>query len=108
MNNKLTKIEYPKFNKIVYDCKYKIKSKFPEYGNSWKYVGLTFTNYWEKRLQGEIKEIFENKSDYDNNKFQLMKGEIVDAINVLAMMYEHADNMAKEEHEIYKRTWRYA
>lgn len=104
---KKQRVQYPNFDKIIVDCKEKIKSKFPEYGNSWQDTGLIFTDFWEKRLKQEIKEIFENHDKFDNNKFQSMKGEIIDAINVLAMMYEHADIEATEEHEIYKRTWRY-
>lgn len=106
-SNKITKIAYPKFNKIVEDCKDKIKDKFPEYGNSWKDTGLIYTDFWEKRLNGEIKEIFELKDTLADNKFNLMKSEIVDAINVLAMMYEHANQLSKKENDIYKRTWRY-
>ena len=94
------KIEYPDFNKIIKECKTKMKQKFPEYGNSWHNI---FTNdeFWKKRLNGEIKEIFKAKNSCEKKK------EIVDAINILSMMFDLTDYECEQEDENYKRTWRY-
>ena len=73
-------IEYPDFDEIIKVCKKKIEEKFPDYKNSWK-DELTPISFWEKRLKGEIEEIFSAKSPKEYAK------EIPDAINILAMMY---------------------
>mgnify|MGYP001585857438 CR=1 FL=1 len=100
MNNKLTKIEYPNFNKIIQECKDKILEKFPQYGNSWHDIFIS-DRFWKKRLNGEIKEIWKAENNCQRKK------EIIDAINILAMMYEVSNYKCDEETEIYKKTWRY-
>ncbi len=76
-------IQYPFFDEIIIQCKNKMNEKFAEYGNSWKVNPYTM-DWWEKRLQKEIKEIFRAKSvdEYIN--------EIPDAINILAMMFSRS------------------
>jgi len=76
-------IEYPDFKEIEQICRKKIEEKFPEYKNSWK-DSFTPISWWEKRLKGEIDEIFSAKSP------QEYVNEIPDAINILAMMYSSA------------------
>jgi hypothetical protein len=72
---------YPDFTEIVKACKSKMKLKFFEYGNSWEDVTIT-DEWWKKRLTNEIKEIFKAKDTW------LVEKEIIDAINILAMMWE--------------------
>ncbi len=76
------KIKYPDFKNIVKDCKTKINSKFSSYGNSW--VNQSDQDFWKRRLNDEIKEIWSAKTSVDMIK------EIDDAINVLAMIRENA------------------
>jgi len=80
----MTKILYPNFKEIIKLCKGKIDEKFEDYGNSWKQDGY-FTNWawWNKRLKGEIDEIL--KTNHPVEK----RDEIIDAINILAMMYQN-------------------
>jgi hypothetical protein len=59
-----------------------MRKSFFRYGNSW--VNCNDFNFWKKRLNGEINEIFLAKTDEE------FKQEISDAINILAMMYEHS------------------
>ena len=73
--------EFPDFEDITKECKAKILEKFPQYGNSWKHEPLTL-EWWFKRLDDEIKEI---KTTQDPIVMSL---EILDAINILSMMYE--------------------
>lgn len=94
------KIEFPEFKDIIKKCKEKMIEKFPEYANSWQNV-IIEDDWWKKRLNVEIKEIF--KAD----TYCKQREEIIDAINILAMMFDHADHDCKEEYEIYKKTWRY-
>lgn len=81
--NRLTKVvpDYPDFDEIIKDCKAKMKQKFFQYGNSWKDITIS-DEWWKKRLEGEIKEIFKTKNHWLSEK------EIIDAINILAMMWE--------------------
>ncbi len=76
-------IQYPNFDDIVIQCKKKIDEKFPEYGNSWKEDPFTM-DWWNKRLNREIKEIFEAKS------VEKFVDEIPDAINILAFLYSRS------------------
>ena len=76
-------IQYPFFDEIIIQCKAKIQEKFVEYGNSWKDDPITL-DWWKKRLEGEIKEIFEAKS------VEEFINEIPDAINILAMMFSRS------------------
>lgn len=79
----LSRVQFPQFKNIIENCKDKINEKFPKYGNSW--INTRFDDdFWQKRLDGEIKEIF-----MANNPKEF-KDEIIDAINVLSMMYENA------------------
>lgn len=73
--------EYPEFDEILKECKQKMELKFFEYGNSWKYKPFTL-DWWLKRLDGEIKEIHKSKDAV------ILSDEIIDAINVLCMLYE--------------------
>jgi len=80
----LTDIEYPDFKKIIQHCKSNMKLKYKQYGNSWNdQVNITW-EWWEKRLKNEVNEIKNAEYDYDK------MSEIVDAISILAMMYEKA------------------
>lgn len=94
------KIQYPRFSKIIKECREKIKKKFIEHGNSWNNIFIG-DKFWRNRLQTEINEIWSAENRCEQKK------EIVDAINILAMMYEKCDYECKEEDKIYKRTWRY-
>lgn len=80
--NKLCK--FPDFQEIVKKSKEKMLEKFPQYGNSWQEESfLTDWSWWEKRLKNEIKEIWESSNPITTQE------EIIDAINILAMMYEN-------------------
>ncbi len=81
------KPRYPDFKTIVMNCKKKIDEKFYQYGNSW--VNFTDDEFWKKRLQGEINEIWKAKTP------EQMKSEIVDAINVLTMIDYNVDEMTQ-------------
>lgn len=80
-NGKSLEPEFPNFEKIIENCKVKMKLKFFEYGNSWNNISIS-DKWWKQRLEGEIKEVFEAKDSWIKQK------EIEDAINVLAMMWE--------------------
>lgn len=96
------KPEFPDFKLISKLGKNKIKSQFPKYGNSWKMVPINPNwEWWQKRLQGEIKEIFKSDNAIEREK------EIIDAINILAFMFENNHIVAEMEHDTYQRTWRY-
>ena len=75
------KVEFPDFNEIMEECKKKMIEKFPEYGNTWKHEPLTL-HWWLQRLRGEISEIKKTKNPTK------ITAEIIDAINILAMIYE--------------------
>jgi formylmethanofuran dehydrogenase subunit E len=77
------KIEFPDFKDIEKVCKEKIIKNFPKYKNSWKDDSVTL-DWWGKRLNEEIDEIFKAKSVRE------FVEEIPDAINILAMMYSNA------------------
>lgn len=77
-------IRYPNFKPIILQCKKLMKIKHPLYDNTW--IGYFAKSWWKKRLEGEIKEIFKAKNPDE------CKREICDAINILAMMYENADD----------------
>lgn len=77
----------PNFDEIIQKCKAKIECKFDDYGNSW--VGYSDWQFWMNRLQGEIAEIWQT-----SNPKQFEK-EIVDAINILSMMYMNSDYWSK-------------
>jgi len=84
MNSSITeKIEFPDFNQVEEVCRKKIIEKFPKYKNSWKDDPVTL-DWWGKRLNEEIKEIFTAKS------VEEYVDEIPDAINILVMMYNNA------------------
>ncbi len=76
-------IEYPDFDEIIKVCKKKIEEKFPQYKNTWT-DSFTPIDWWGKRLQTEVDEIFKAKSVREYVE------EIPDAINILAMMYTNA------------------
>ena len=96
----ICKPEYPDFKQITKLCKEKIKEKFPQYGNSWNDLFIK-DSFWMKRLQGEIDEIWKAENSCQQKK------EIIDAINILSMMFDAVDHKCKEEDGIYQRTWRY-
>ena len=75
--------KFPDFEKIKQACKTKIMLKFHRYSNSW--IGCSDWKFWKKRLNGEVQEIWKAK---DNEKF---KEEVIDAISILSMMYENAN-----------------
>lgn len=77
-------IQFPNFRPILKRCKRLIKIRYPLYHNSW--IGFSQKSWWKKRLETEIKEIFKAKDSF------LCQQEICDAINILAMMYENAEN----------------
>jgi hypothetical protein len=83
-NNKLDHVEFPDFDKIILICKEQIRGKYSEYGNTWQ-DPLIAWDWWKQRLRGEIKEIFKTENEYDRRK------EIIDAINILSMMFDKAD-----------------
>jgi RNA processing factor Prp31 len=72
---------FPNLTEIVDKCRTKIRKKYDEYGNSW--VGETDWDFWRMRLSGEIKEI------WASGNMEKRQNEIIDAINILAMMYEN-------------------
>lgn len=74
---------YPDFNKIIDLCRDKILERFPQYGNSWQ--GCYDFKFWRTRLETEIKEIWRSERPEET------KREIIDAINVLVMMYYNVD-----------------
>ncbi len=77
-------VTFPDFVEIIFKCQEKMKETFPKYGNSWLYFnGLKF---WKKRLDGEIDEIWKAKTFAEYQK------EIIDAVNVLSMMYNRSDD----------------
>ena len=77
-------VTYPDFIKIINGCKEKMEKTYLKYGNSWiRFNGLKF---WKKRLDGEIKEIWEAKT------FEDYQSEIRDAINILSMMHDRYDD----------------
>ena len=74
----------PNLVKIMSECQKKMEIAYLKYGNSWlDYQGLQF---WKKRLDGEIKEIWEAKT------FEEYQKEIIDAINILSMMHDKHDD----------------
>jgi len=80
----LSQIAFPDFVEIIFNCKEKMKETFVKYGNSWLHFnGLKF---WKDRLDGEINEIWKAKTYEEYQK------EIIDAINVLSMMYNRYDD----------------
>lgn len=78
------KCRFPNFKQIISQCKEKMKSQFPKYGNSWR--GERNFQFWKRRLENEIKEIWEAKTEAE------FKKEIVDAINILAMINENSSS----------------
>ena len=87
------KIKYPNFKEIEKKCKEKIKEKFPKYGNSWNDNFCIDWAWWEKRLQGETDEIF--NTIYPTER----RDEIIDAINILAMMYQNNKKFVEWHYE---------
>ena len=81
----------PSWNRITDECKKKIESKFPQYGNSWENQNIPLS-WWKDRLLGEIDEIF--KLPFTPEERQK---EIIDAINILAMMYNLAGKQYWDE-----------
>lgn len=80
----IQQIGYPDFIEIVTKCKEKMSETYNKYGNSWMdFNGLKF---WKSRLDGEIEEIYQAKT------FEEFQKEIIDAINVLSMMYQKPDD----------------
>jgi len=77
-------IRYPNFRPILAQCRKLIKINYPKYGNSW--VRFSQKWWWKRRLQTEINEIFRAKDSLE------CEAEICDAINILSMMYENAEN----------------
>ncbi len=77
------KIKYPDFKEINKKCKSKMEEKFDEYGNSWNENIVFDWSWWYKRLQGEVKEIAETNHPITRQE------EIIDAINILSMMYQN-------------------
>ncbi len=74
-------IEYPDFEEIIKRCKEKMKEQFPKYSNSWKDGSFTL-DWWQKRMQGELDEIFKIKT------LGGMLPEIIDLINITSMFYD--------------------
>lgn len=77
-------IRYPKFKPILAWCRRLMNSKYLIYRNSW--VGESRKSFWLRRLNGEVNEIKKAKNFIECQK------EICDTINVLAMMYENAED----------------
>jgi len=83
-------LEFPDFDKIIMHCKTIMSLKFPEYKNSWKSIdydfgffsGMSDNRFWNKRLQDEVQEFLSSTRREDAMK------ELVDIINVCAMIYE--------------------
>lgn len=89
------KIQYPDFKTIIKQCKSKMDEKFPEYGNSWNQTEFPYNvdwDWWFKRLQGEVDEIKKC-----NNPIQ-RRNEIIDAVNILAMMIENNNKFVEWEY----------
>lgn len=76
-------IKQPFWDRIVENCEEKIKEKFKEYGNNWEYT--TDSEFWKKRLQGEVDEVKEKLWEFPD-ELKLMK-ECIDVINICAMIY---------------------
>ena len=77
-------VQFPNFVNIANKCQEKMRETFHKYGNSWlRFNGLSF---WKKRLDGEIEEIWKAET------FEEYQKEIIDAINVLSMMYGRYDD----------------
>ena len=77
-------IQLPNFIIIANKCQEKMRETFHKYGNSWLHFnGLKF---WKNRLDGEINEIWKAET------FEEYQKEIIDAINVLSMMYDRYDD----------------
>jgi hypothetical protein len=77
---------FPDFNKIITYCKFIMKGKFKQYGNSW--VGYDYVKnmeFWDKRLRDECRE-FINSSPHTRKK------ELADIINVACMIYENLES----------------
>lgn len=87
----------PNFIEIMHQCQQKMEESFPKYGNSWLHFnGLEF---WKKRLDGEIDEVWKAKTFEDYQK------EIQDAINILAMMHDRYDDWFFSEGFRDKQFW---
>lgn len=82
------KIKFPHFREINIECRNKIIVKFKQYGNSWVQWNPDL-KWWKKRLNKEIKEIFLSTNPVERQR------EIVDAINILSMMYENNKKFVK-------------
>lgn len=83
---------YPNFEKITKDCQKIIEQKYKEYGNSW--VNCNDIKFWQERLQTEIDEIETATTEEE------MTEEILDAINILCMMWHNTtDFNFKERNE---------
>ena len=95
----MSEIKYPNFKLIQKLCREKIAKKFFQYGNQWKTNQSKF--FWNQRLEDEIKEIRLSTTAQER------ESEIIDAINILMMMFENNHPLIKEEWEIYAKTWRY-
>lgn len=76
--------KYPDFERIIGMCKRQMDEKFKQYGNSWTDGEISWS-WWEKRLKGEVKEIFESFQSPEQTQ-----KEIADAISILAMMFHRA------------------
>ena len=93
------RVAYPKFDEIVEKCRAKIKENFSEYQNTWQTTDLLGCHgFWFSRLQEEIDEIWKSESWKGGQK------EIIDAINILAFMYELSKNEIDFENETDKET----
>jgi hypothetical protein len=80
----ISQIALPEFVDIMFKCKEKMIQTFKKYGNTWlNHNGLKF---WKKRIDGEIDEIWKAKT------FEEYQKEIIDAINILSMMYDRYDD----------------
>lgn len=90
LNTKPSSCKQPDWERIVRLCKAKIEEKYPEYGNSW--TEKRTLSWWQDRLGGEISEVI--KSKYSPEQRQK---EIIDAINILAMMFHEAQGQYWDE-----------
>ena len=71
-------IEQPAWRRINDLCIDKIESRFPKYGNTWKWDCHLNTKKWNHLVQGEVDELKE-KTYEDRIE------ELIDVINICAM-----------------------
>lgn len=98
-NGSEEQIKFPDFKRIVERCKEKMEKKFPDYKNSWtKMYYFDNPTWWNKRLMVEVQEFIDAKGQTD--KYE----ELIDIMNICAMIYQEMGNFADPS---YQYTWRY-